>query len=357
MIPSMTTPKRTFPNGPSTSAPDGSSGETETKPTTTFSPNWTRQAQPLLEDRAKLSALSQHTLATLGEDMEESYSMSELARLQKLPVSELREELEWLHEETALLTGSFFPLSDQDYADLKEDIEANGVTVPILVGEHIPIIDGLNRWNIALELGIADQVPLKHVTGLSKAQEHEMMLRINVRRRHLTAAQKHSLARAEVLRDPARSSRAIALLCGVSHPTVEKVRQELREEGKIVAAPVSEEEKAEYRERARLPETPNPGLVVKVSSRRAGEELPAKPYDWEKDGPQFEERVDRRGRTHLVDVSPKEPDVTPPDRISVPEPGARTLVGYATCPDGALPGETLAILWSGTYYTLERSRD
>ena len=41
------------------------------------------------------------------------------------------------------------PLTEDEYAALREDIAANGVTVPVIVDQHGVIIDGHHRQKIA----------------------------------------------------------------------------------------------------------------------------------------------------------------------------------------------------------------
>jgi ParB-like chromosome segregation protein Spo0J len=45
------------------------------------------------------------------------------------------------------------PLSDDQFAALRENIGINGVLVPILLDEDRQIIDGWHRYRIATELG------------------------------------------------------------------------------------------------------------------------------------------------------------------------------------------------------------
>jgi hypothetical protein len=89
-----------------------------------------------------------------------------------------------------------FPtLPAKEYKELKEDIETNGVELPILVNKKKDtLIDGRNRWMIATELGISDKV-LKDAE-VFKGKDDEIpavILSRNLFRRHLTDDQRISL--------------------------------------------------------------------------------------------------------------------------------------------------------------------
>src|SRR5262245_28498224 len=119
------------------------------------------------------------------------------------------------------------PLNDDEYAALKADIAEHGYDPahPIVVDEVGAILDGHHRMRACRELGITP--PTVTRAGLSEPQKVEYALAANLRRRHLTQAQKRDLIRTELKRDPARSDRAIGRLLGVSHPTVAAVRREV----------------------------------------------------------------------------------------------------------------------------------
>lgn len=114
------------------------------------------------------------------------------------------------------------PLSNEEYAALKEDIREHGVLVPVEVDEHGNTLDGHHRRRVCAELGIT--APTVTRAGMTEAQKHEHALKLNLQRRNLTSAQKRVLISAELERDPSRSDRAIARLLGVDHKTVAAVR-------------------------------------------------------------------------------------------------------------------------------------
>ena len=80
---------------------------------------------------------------------------------------------------------TFPTIGGQELIDLREDIEKNGIVVPILVNKkRDTILDGRNRWMIATELGISKDVPYDVFQGSDDDVPAEI-LRLNVFRRHL----------------------------------------------------------------------------------------------------------------------------------------------------------------------------
>ncbi|WP_433361945.1 ParB N-terminal domain-containing protein [Actinoplanes sp. CA-142083] len=115
------------------------------------------------------------------------------------------------------------PLAADEYAALRADIEAHGIRVPIDVDEAGQVLDGHHRQQIAASLGIP--CPTRLVDGLTEDQKREHALAVNAQRRTLSREQRRALVVAELERDPSRSDRAIARLCGVDHKTVAAVRR------------------------------------------------------------------------------------------------------------------------------------
>jgi|GEM_PF-2679046 len=120
------------------------------------------------------------------------------------------------------------PLSDEEYAALKDDIRVNGQIVPILIDEHNNILDGHNRYQICTELGIEPIVEVKE--GLSEAEKWGTALRLNANRRQLSNEQKRTLVQNELRRDPSRTDAAIARAIGVSASMVGSHRREMQAE-------------------------------------------------------------------------------------------------------------------------------
>lgn len=117
------------------------------------------------------------------------------------------------------------PLDAAEYAALKADIARNGQVYPVITDELGEVLDGHHRLRVCQELGI--QPHFERLAGLSDEQKHETALRLNLQRRHLSREQKRELIRFELARNPRRSDRQIAELCGVDHKTVGVYRQEV----------------------------------------------------------------------------------------------------------------------------------
>lgn len=115
------------------------------------------------------------------------------------------------------------PLSGEEYAALRADIETHGVRVPVDVDEHGHVLDGHHRQQIAAELGI--NCPVRVVAGLTEEEKRHHAVAVNAHRRQLTRAQRRDLVVAELERDPARSDRAIGRIVGVDHKTVGAIRR------------------------------------------------------------------------------------------------------------------------------------
>lgn len=177
-------------------------------------------------DYSRLTPTSQATRILIGEPMTEGYNSSELAARLGRPASWVAERLQSLRNELLLDAGYFFPLSDHEYEALRQSIKNNAVRSPIIVGEHIALVDGRHRMLIAIELGLVD-VPAIFLEGLSAEQERELSISLNAARRQLTRAQKRSIVENELMRDPERSDRRIASIAGVHWDTVGDIRREI----------------------------------------------------------------------------------------------------------------------------------
>lgn len=219
-----TTPAASSRDAPSTTAHDASSDATANAPTTTSTKSLTRLLQE--PDLTRLSPSSKATRILIGEKMTQGHSLTEIAKQLGRPASWVSERLESLRNELLLQAGYFFPLSDQEYEALRDSIERYGIQSPILIGEHIALLDGRHRLLIAEELELPD-IPAVFVTGLGADVERDIAIAVNAARRQLTRAQKRTLIETELTRDPARSDRHIGAICGVYHTTVGEARREM----------------------------------------------------------------------------------------------------------------------------------
>lgn len=123
------------------------------------------------------------------------------------------------------------PLSAEEYQELYEDIKANGVLVPIVVDEDEVIIDGHHRAKIAAELGIP--CPEELVSAKSEQEKRSIAFTLNLKRRHLNREQRRALIAESLKADPHLSNREHARRTGASHPTVNDVRNEMEEDGRL----------------------------------------------------------------------------------------------------------------------------
>ena len=77
--------------------------------------------------------------------MVEGYELNEIASELGQSPSWVSERLNELRDELLLDNGRFFPLTDQEYGALRQSISDHGVQTPIVIGEHIALIDGRHR--------------------------------------------------------------------------------------------------------------------------------------------------------------------------------------------------------------------
>lgn len=117
------------------------------------------------------------------------------------------------------------PLSDEEYANLKQSISEQGVLVPVEFDEDGNILDGHHRIQIATELGI--EYPSIVRSGFTEQQKRSHARTLNTVRRHLNREQKREIIRQEILENPSESNNSIAKRLGVSDTTVGTVRNDL----------------------------------------------------------------------------------------------------------------------------------
>ena len=110
------------------------------------------------------------------------------------------------------------PLTDDEYALLKEDIAKRGIISPIIKDAAGNIVDGYHRNKIAEELGLTD-IPIKQVDG-TEAELQAMAIALNVARRQLDAEDRRELV--AQLKAEGKSNRMIAETLGVSEARVRR---------------------------------------------------------------------------------------------------------------------------------------
>jgi hypothetical protein len=123
-------------------------------------------------------------------------------------------------------------LRPDENSELRDDIKARGVMVPVEYDEAGNILDGHHRVAICKELGIA-VFPFITRTGMSEADKLTHVRRLNLVRRHLDREQRRALIAGQLRDTPQVSDRRIADGLGVDHKTVGAVRGELESIGEF----------------------------------------------------------------------------------------------------------------------------
>jgi hypothetical protein len=119
------------------------------------------------------------------------------------------------------------PLTDEEFAGLKASIEEKGVTVPIDIEEEGCPLDGYHRLKAWADLDKpAADIPHRVIRGLDEAGKRAHARRLNMLRRHMNQEQKREQIKQYLADNPDVSSRSAAAALGVSHTTVETVRNE-----------------------------------------------------------------------------------------------------------------------------------
>ena len=124
------------------------------------------------------------------------------------------------------------PLTAEEYAELKSDIEKRGVMVPIEFDEQGNVLDGHHRLQICAELGIKD-FPKVIRAGMTEEEKRTHARKLNMARRQLNRDQKQELIREQLRETPGKSDRQISQALGVSHVTVGTQRKHLESIGQI----------------------------------------------------------------------------------------------------------------------------
>lgn len=117
------------------------------------------------------------------------------------------------------------PLSEEEMAALRADIQAHGVQVPIELDEEGNVLDGHHRLRICQELGIKDYASIIR-PGLSEDEKLEHVLRLNLIRRHLSVEQRKELV--GTLREKGWSTTRIAEVLGQTHQAISKGLQDAK---------------------------------------------------------------------------------------------------------------------------------
>ena len=117
-------------------------------------------------------------------------------------------------------------IDDVNFANLKADIEKNGILEPILLFEG-RILDGRNRYRAGKEVGRLSSAKFKTFEG-SYSEAEAYVFSTNFLRRQMTNAQKQEVIRKMIEKYPSDSNRQIARRCGISsHASVGAVREKM----------------------------------------------------------------------------------------------------------------------------------
>lgn len=124
------------------------------------------------------------------------------------------------------------PLSPDEFSELKADIQARGVMVPIEYDEAGNILDGHHRVKACNELGITEWPSVVRL-GMDEPAKRTHARKLNMARRHLNQEQRRGLIQAELKDRPQVSDRQIAKALGIDHKTVSVQREKLESIGEI----------------------------------------------------------------------------------------------------------------------------
>jgi len=129
-------------------------------------------------------------------------------------------------------------MTTDDLKQLSADIDAEGLRDAIAFTPDGKLLDGRGRLD-GMELADIPTVTAKGALSARITRETiegdpwAYVMSKNVRRRHLTSAQKRKVIEALLKANPERSNRETAKLAGASDKTAGKVRQELEETAEI----------------------------------------------------------------------------------------------------------------------------
>lgn len=119
---------------------------------------------------------------------------------------------------------NLMPMSEEDFARLKQSIEADGFRDPIRgyqTDEGFQVLSGANRLRAAAELELS-MIPVEFVEATDR---EGYAIEENLARRHLSTEQKRELVAYLLRKDPSAPNLKIAKKAGVSDKTVDAVRK------------------------------------------------------------------------------------------------------------------------------------
>ena len=184
-------------------------------------------------DVSTLLESSKDTLQKIAIPLSQGAKPDELAASLRITTDELSKRLEALGAELDSQTGGAVvrPPTAEEYEALRESIREHGQLVPALVDPSGKILAGHTRKRACDELGIKLQ---SIVYQGPPENARDVALAENFVRRHLRASDRRRAIAAEIINAPGRSDRSIAVVLGVDHTTVGRVRKELERQGQVV---------------------------------------------------------------------------------------------------------------------------
>lgn len=124
------------------------------------------------------------------------------------------------------------PLSNDEFLELKADIKARGVMVPVEYDESGNVLDGHHRVKACKELGIKEWPSVVRL-GMDAQAKTLHAIKLNCARRHMTTAGKQTAIQKALQAAPEKSDRQLAKAIGVSPTTVGTARKDLEQKGEL----------------------------------------------------------------------------------------------------------------------------
>jgi ParB-like chromosome segregation protein Spo0J len=162
------------------------------------------------------------------------------------------------------------PLTEEEYASLKDGISQDGIVSSIVLDSNGDVIDGHTRleiWGELLEAGepAPERVPVIRRNDLTEPKEIKAAARkLNLQRRQLSQKDRRAIVKAQIVETPERSDNAVARMLGVDHSVAKKMREEAVGEGLIAVSPTSADTRG--REQARVREHANNANVSETET-------------------------------------------------------------------------------------------
>jgi hypothetical protein len=122
-----------------------------------------------------------------------------------------------------------------EYAGLRESIRQRGILQPVTLFDDggLKILDGRNRIKAGLEVGYRWKLEDFRVFVGSVAEAEVYVYSVNSLRRHLSKEQKEQQVLKLLAKHPQMPSRKLAVMVGVSHSTILRLRKPHDDDSKL----------------------------------------------------------------------------------------------------------------------------